>query len=383
MRPLHRLALLAVLLLAPRHLDAEAPGAADIAARLAEAIGAASRGHGVVVTTVEDRTGVQATGLAAGVRRHLDERLRSSADPGPFEAAVLLSSEPGRLVATARVSDGSGRLQDVVSVSVPWAVGRVGSGLGTPPDTNAAVRVAATYPTASFDGTVLDLAVLADGRVAVLLPSEVVLFRVDGEALVREAEAALHPPTLRVRALAGTLSCPGHVAPCWALTNQGAQAVLAAFGRSPEPTTADALPWPGVATGLRYRAGTDWLEGETALGPGPFLALDGPPAAAVLPDGRVQVEPEPPSAPGEAGSALAWAWPDVLVLTSPRPPGLRDALRVVRPSPQGLEELNRWTVTGAVRALAARPRSATSSLLVAALAFEGRSHLVVHDLSRP
>src|SRR4029077_20458668 len=78
----------------------------------------------------------------------------------------------------------------------------------------------------------------------------------------------------------------------WALTSRSPRALLFAVedGRLVERQEAAALPWPGCPSGLRYRAGTNLIEGAIAGVPaGPYLGLDdSAPRVAVTTDGSLR-----------------------------------------------------------------------------------------------
>src|SRR5258708_37885577 len=99
----------------------------------------------------------------------------------------------------------------------------------------------------------------------------------------------------------------------WAVTSRSPRASLFPVEeggrRLGERVVADALPWPGSPGGLRFRPGTNLLEGTLdGLGAGPFLAAtDALMGAAVAPDGRLRMSAPagPPSSGLRSGPGLA------------------------------------------------------------------------------
>ena len=145
---------------------------------------------------------------------------------------------------------------------------------------------------------------------------------------------------------------------------------------------AEALPWPGCPAGLRYRPGTNVLEGEIAgVGPGPFLALeDAVPDMAVSAAGVLRTAAEGHLT---VGAGLAALWPGVVAASSPLPPGEEDAILIIATAGAGPRVLGSVPVEGAVRALAGRALDKAMRLVAAVEEPGGRARLVVMDLALP
>jgi hypothetical protein len=217
---------------------------------------------------------------------------------------------------------------------------------------------------------ILALAWLDPRRLVALRPDSVALVRLDGDRATLEAEEALPGPRIAVRKPGGLIAGPagGSV---WVMTSRAPRAVLFDIerrGLRPR-SEAEALPWPGVP-GLRFRLGTNLIEGALGDHPGPFVAVA--PGAAVAADGTLLVSGMTASEL-RAGNALALLWPGWLVTSSNRPPAEEDALVVVSPDRVAFE----LKVAGSVSALAARVEHEKALVAVATPA-----DLLVVELSR-
>ena len=248
-----------------------------------------------------------------------------------------------------------------------------------------AVDVVATSRTPPLDGPVLDLAFLDDDRLVVLGPDAVALFVWDAAGLAVESRRPLAGPFLTVRSPGGLLRVAESDRAFWALTSRSDRAQLFAFEerRLVERQEAAAVPWPGCAGGLRYRPGTNLIEGTIAGGPaGPYLGLDDTaPLLAVSAEGilRSATADGPPTGP-----ALTALWPGAVAASSPRPPGEEDAILIVATTGAGEPRLvESLRVEGAVRALAARERGATVRLVAAVEEPDEVYRLLILDLARP
>ena len=381
---------LAVLAFAPP--AAAAPALVRLAEGFAVEVLRVARGRPVEVTVPEDRTGRRAS-LALDLHALVLDRLQGRAiirGSGPrLRVRSVLSETSGGLVLSARVvEEPGGRLVDLVSVSAPlddsvFALSPVPA--PPAPAAPAAIEVRSTGQTPVLEEPVLDLAFFSDERLVVLGTEAVALYRWDDTRLTLESRRPWPGHLDTVRSPGGLLRVAEKDAAFWALTSRSPRALLFALdeGRLVERQEADALPWPACPAGLRYRAGTNLIEGSVAgLGQGPFLGLDdSAPALAVSPDGALVDG----AASGLAvGPAMASLWPGVVATASPRPPGEDDAILVVATrdgSGGGPRLLDSIRVDGAVRALAARARG-ESIRLVAAVEDEGGARLLVMDLAR-
>jgi hypothetical protein len=118
---------------------------------------------------------------------------------------------------------------------------------------------------------------------------------------------------------------------------------------------ADALPWPGSATGLRFRSGTNLVESATAeLGAGPSR----PRAVGVRGRGRrgacLATRAGGARAGLRVGSAVAALWKGMLAVSSSAPPADGDVVSLVAVSDQGAGVAEAIPVEGTIRALASR-----------------------------
>ena len=367
--------------------------AAPSLVRLGEAFAAeivrAARGRPVEVAVPEDRTGRGAS-LALDLRALVIDRLRGRAtvaESGPrVRVQSVLSETANGLVVSARVVEEPGqRLVDLLSASVPADESLVAlSPLRSPP-APATIDVLSTGRTPPLDGPVLDLAFLDDDRLVILGPESVALYRWDGAGLAVQSRRPLSGPLETVRFPGGLLRVAESDAAFWALTSRSPRALLFAVedGRLVERQEAAALPWPGCPSGLRYRAGTNLIEGAIAGAPaGPYLGLDdSAPRVAVTTDGSLRTGA---AAGPRTGPALAALWPGLVAASSPQPPGEDDAILIVATSGgDGPHLLDSLRVEGSVRALAARARGKAVRLVAAVDEPDGGSRLLVLDLARP
>lgn len=384
--PLERLAitigswLFAAVALADSPLARLAESAADEIVRTA-------KGAVVELPATEDRTG---RGLALDLHALVLARLRGRltlAGSGPrLRIASVVSETPGRLSFSARVLDEpAGTLVDLLSVSVPAGGSDVSFTPQRPPAPNgASIEVAGSNRTPALAATILDLAFLGPDRFLVLSPEEVSLYRWTSEGLSLLARRPLPGPLAAVRTPGGILVTSAQEDSFWALTSRAAKAALIAVegARLVERQQADAVPWPGAPLGLRYRPGTNLIEGDLpSLGPGPFLDLDSSQGGvAVTADGRLIC----PGCPDErVGIGVSGLWRGFLAASSPAPPGADDALLVFERTETGLDTRLRLPVEGAVRALTSRVDERSARLVAAIEPATGGSYLLTLDLVRP
>ena len=368
--------------------------AAPALVRLAEAFAGevvrVARGRTVEVMVPEDRTRRGAS-LALDLHAIVLDRLRGRATirgSGPrLRVRSVLSESPGGLVLSARVVEEPGdRLVDLLSVSAPADESVFTLSPVPAPPAAAAIDVRSTGRTPLLEEPVLDLAFFGDERLVVLGPDAVALYRWDEGGLTLESRRPWPGHLDTVRFPGGLLRVAERDAAFWALTSRSPRTVLFAVeeGRLVERQEADALPWPACPAGLRYRAGTNLIEGAVAgLGPGPFLVLDdSTPGLAVNAEGALVDG----AATGlAAGPAMASLWTGVVAAASPRPPGEDDAILVVAArdgSGDGPRVLDSIRVDGAVRALAARAHGEGMRLVAAVEDEEGAARLLVMDLAR-
>jgi hypothetical protein len=369
---------------------AAAPALVRLAEGFAGEVLRVARGRPVELAVPEDRSG-RGAALALDLHALVLDRLQGRAairGSGPrLRVRSVLSETSAGLVLSARVvEEPGGRLVDLLSVSAPADEGVFALSPVPAPPAPAVIDVRSTGRTPLLEDAVLDLAFFGDDRLVVLGPDAVALYRWDEAGLTLESRREWPGRLETVRFPGGLLRVAERDAAFWALTSRSPRALLFAVeeGRLIERQEADALPWLACPAGLRYRPGTNLIEGDvTGLGPGPFLGLDdSAPGLAVGADG-VLVDG---AATGLAmGPAMASLWPGVVAAASPRPPGEDDAILVVGTrdgSGDGPRVLDSVRVDGAVRALAARARGESMRLVAAVEDEEGGARLLVMDLAR-
>jgi hypothetical protein len=230
----------------------------------------------------------------------------------------------------------------------------------------------------------LDVAFLGADRLVVLDAAEVALLALDDGQVTVLSRRALPGPLEVVRAPGGLLQASERESAVWAMTSRSAQPVLFAVEGAElvERQRADAMPFPGCPRGLRFRSGTNLIEGEVeGLGAGPFLDVAAADATfAVSPEGRLLSAERPETAP-RVGPTLAPLWPGLLAASLPSSPGQDDAVVIFAPS--AAVPVATCPVPGPVRAVAARVHGDTARLAVAFDETEGRSSLLTFDVPRP
>lgn len=373
-------------------LSAGPARAATTLARLADdaatALRRAARGAALELAVPDDRT-ASPSSLATDLHALLTARLPAPVAGAPrVRVTSVLSEQPGRLVFSARLVEvPEGRLVDVVSVSMAADPGDLSLASTPWPGAAGGIDVVRQERSAPLAGPVLDLAFLGDDRLLVLGPEEVALYRWDQAALRLESRHVLAGPRRAVRAPGGLLWTSEGESAFWALSSRVARAsVFSVEGTrlSVASGAEDSVPWPGIPNGVRFRPGTNLVEGDAgAVGSGPFLALDGDGAglAAVAADGTLLTAAGGGSAGPRVGSCLATPRADTLLSTSSAPPGARDALVFLDRRPPYAERA-RLPVDGAVRALAARLSGARSRVVAAVETAAGTS-LVAIEIGWP
>jgi hypothetical protein len=391
----------------PRHLRAALPwalvfafalsAAADsplsrLAAALADEIARTAQGRPVEIGNIEDRTG-RGAAFVLDLRSLLLARLegRLSAGPSPrLRVEPVLMEAPLRLVVSARlVSEPEGSLVDVISVSVPTDPAVLPLSPARPPAGRSGFETVSSSRTPPLQGPVVGLALIGDDRLLVLEPEALALYRWEDSRLVRQAQRPLPGPFETVR-MPGGLLLVTEGGLVWAITSRSPRASLFAVEdggrRLGERLVADALPWPGSPGGLRFRPGTNLLEGNLeGLGGGPFLAVtEARAGVAVAPDGRLRVSaPDGPRSSGlRSGPGLACLWSGILAAASAAPPGAADAIQILERGERDLGLADSLPVPGAVRALAASVHGETARLVAALEAPGGETYLLLLDLRR-
>jgi hypothetical protein len=370
----------ALLFVAPAEAE---PPLSRLAALAADQISRVADGRAVELAPIRDRTGrgaafahdLEGLVLARLGRPPSGERVR-------LRVEGVLTETAERLVLSARVVlEPEGRLIDLVSASVDADPTLLALFPFPAPRDRAGIDLLASERTPPLGAPVLDLAFLPDDRLLVLFPDALALYRRDGSGLVREAKRPLPGPLDPVRAPGGVLVARDEDA--WALTSGSSRASLFAVERHglEARLEAEALPWPGSESGVRFRAGTNLIEARLpGLGGGPFLRPSGS-DLAVDPEGRLLVgTAEGPRDTGvRAGPALTSLWPGVLAAASPSPPGEPDAILILRRDGAEVKPQDSLPVSGSIRALAGRVYAGVARL-AAAVEDEDGVHLLFLDL---
>jgi hypothetical protein len=232
-------------------------------------------------------------------------------------------------------------------------------------------------------GPVLDLAFLGESQVVALTTREVILYRWTDQGLSLVGSRPLPGSEEAVRWPGGLLHVVEEDQAVWALASTRDKAVLFTLqsGRLAERQQAAALPWPRCRSGLRYRAGTNLLEGEVdGLGTGPFLTLDAFTASAVAADGRLLVVGAA-ATNLRVGPTLGPLWSGHIAASSALPPGSDDALLVLAREGSTLRAVGRVPMRGAVRALATRPREGRARVVAAVVEGSGQTSLMALELT--
>ncbi|HEV7503016.1 MAG TPA: hypothetical protein VGQ33_23520, partial [Vicinamibacteria bacterium] len=306
--------------------------AEGVAAEIVRAAG----GRAVELASFEDRTGSTplATDLQALVRARLEGRARA-AEAGPrVVIASVVAQVGGRLVWSGRArEEPSGTLLDVLSVSIPWDpafLPLVSSRGRAETDGVDVVDHASTPP---LDGRIVALAFAGDDRLLVLFEDALALYRREGLALRLESRRDLPGPLAPVRFPGGLLLAAEGESACWAWSSRSPRATLFTLdgGRLVATHQADAVPWPSLPSGVRFRPGTNLLDVEVPGVDAPVLAIDA--EAGWMVDGAgalSRIGAAEPAVTRRAGPALARLWPGTIAAAAPDAPGERDRILVMR-----------------------------------------------------
>lgn len=277
-------------------------------------------------------------------------------------------------------------LRELFLLSVAWVAGAQQSAAGA---AQPGVSVEAHGPTvvARLAGSVLALSFAPDDHVVVLESDSVSFWKLTANTLIRQAEWT--PPAVpdRVRRPGGLIHGDATAPDFWILRSGWAEAQLLTvenlrsnphFSSS---STASVLPWPRSKNGLRFRPGTNLIEGSLdGLGPAPFVAVEADGRMAVSADGALRrSDAEAGGAGPPVGSAVARPWPDVAITSSPSVEA-PDAFMAI-----GLDGVGRTTnlaaVPGLIRALAVLVNGETAILLASVDVIDGHE-IVRLDLRR-
>ncbi|PYQ20235.1 MAG: hypothetical protein DMF79_10855 [Acidobacteria bacterium] len=192
------------------------------------------------------------------------------------------------------------------------------------------------------------------------------VYRSHGGELFRLSERTLPQPE-PVRFPGGLLAATEDA--IWVQRSGLPRALLLAVdeaGALVERGQADAFPWPGCPRGLRYRDGTNLLEGAVeGLGDGPFLAVTA--GVAVDHEGRVLVATADGPRPSflRAGPALVSLGDGLFAAASVSAPGPSDTILIFERDDDELRLLQEVEAPGAVRALVTTRQEGATRLLAA------------------
>jgi len=377
--------LLLLLATAPRSAE---PPLARLADRFAAEIERVAGGEPVELPPPQDLTAGGGR-LAADLLELTASRLRGRvrlASAGPRLIVTSALSETAReLVVSARVVREPERvLVDLIAASAELTSGRLSAAAARARSEQARVEVISAGRTPPLEGPVLCLLPIDAERLLVLLPGTAELFRWDDSGLALLDRHPLSVARRPMRAPAGMLWAPAPDEPVWVLEAGAAEAVLLEVrgDRLAERSRAAAVPWPGAASGLRYRIGTPLLEGlPPPFGADPVLAIEALPSGTLVvsADARLVL---PDGTPTElrVGPSLAWLWPNLAAAPSAEPPGPRDSILIIALSPTAASRIDSIEVAGAVRALGAKADGAQVRL-VAGVDDGGESHLLLLRLA--
>jgi hypothetical protein len=224
------------------------------------------------------------------------------------------------------------------------------------------------------------------GRVLLLEDDRLSLWKLTSDGLARQAELPVPAPVERTRCPGGLIRAAPGSPDVWALRSGWPEALLFAYEDGGNGTTwvakggAEALPWPSVPNGLRFRPGTNVLQGAVeGLPGGSFLTLSADGALAVDADDLLH---HPDAGPAvRVGSAVARPWADVAVAAAPSlaPPDSLIALPLPLSTvaPTVLAHID-----GSIRALAALTEKDAATLLAVVQSADESYQVLRIDLRR-
>jgi len=217
-----------------------------------------------------------------------------------------------------------------------------------------------------IDEPVLALAFVGDGRILSLAADSLSLWRLEDDGARRVARATWPRGSAVVRHGGGLIVGRSDESAAWLLSSyaEGAQLVRVDGPRLVLGDVAAAAPWPSAPEGLRFRPGTNLVDGVGSdAGAFAIVALDTASHAVVREDGMLILEA------GETqlrvGSAIASLWPDALLASGAGPPGAADALSLLRRAGAAWERVWSVALPGDVTAVAARSGARAADVVVA------------------
>lgn len=232
----------------------------------------------------------------------------------------------------------------------------------------------------AVDEPILALAFLSEGRLLALARGAISLWRVGNGGIRREARETWAVTSGPVRHAGGLIvGRPGERA-AWVLSSHEARARLVRVdgARLALGDEADAAPWPNAPEGLRFRPGTNLLDGLVVGGaPLTVVSADSASFAVVLEDGALYVDS---GATGvRVGGAIASLWHGTLLASAPLPPSEEDALLVLGSEGGAWRAVQRIGVRGTVAAVTARGGVGVAEAVVAVVT-GGRCELLHLEL---
>jgi hypothetical protein len=236
----------------------------------------------------------------------------------------------------------------------------------------------------------LALAFVSDTRLLALSAGTVMLLRTDVPEPTTLARLALDGPLTAVRAPAGLIVMDPESDAAWIVTNRSIRTWLVAWSddRLSLRAEAEAAPVPGSVRALRYREGTNWIDGTVPhLGSGPFLAIElaerdwaVTTSARLLSTNAKVVKDE--SERLRVGPTLAALWPGWLATSTDHGPGSGDALLILARHKGIVREVAALPTDESIRALASRHAGTHMRLAVASETATGATRLILLDLKR-
>lgn len=249
---------------------------------------------------------------------------------------------------------------------------------------------AATLARTTSTEPLLALAFVSDTRLLALSAGAVMLLRADAPELTGVARLPLDGPLQAVRAPAGLLVVDPESDAAWIVTNRSVRTWLVAWSddRLSLRAEAEAAPLPGSARALRYREGTNWIEGTVPhLGSGPFLAIElaergwAVTTSARLLSNGAKSGKEDDERP-RVGPTLAALWPGWVAASTDHRPGSGDALLILARHKGVVREIAALPTDESIRALASRRVGTHMRLAVASETAAGATRLILLELKR-